>query len=152
MLGGLARWLRMLGFDATQNDRLDDADMVRQAVAERRLILTRDRHLASEWSVEGILVLESEKPVSQLAELDRHCPLGPFAQPFTRCSRCNTPLVPASATRFSERVPEPVHRGVETVAYCPSCQRVYWEGSHTARMRRMLRDAVASLRVQGDPS
>ena len=147
MLGGLARWLRMLGFDASHDDRINDAELVERSIAEGRLLLTRDRRLASHWRIEGLLVLESDKPVAQLAELDRRHPLGRFARPFTRCSRCNTLLVPAPVAEFVGRVPEHVLRSTECVAYCPGCQRVYWEGSHTARMRRTLSEVVASLDV-----
>jgi hypothetical protein len=90
MLCGLARWLRILGFDASQDDHIKDAELVRRAVVEHRLLLTRDRGLVLEWRIDGILTLESDKPLEQLTEVDRQRPLARFARLFTRGGFCRT--------------------------------------------------------------
>lgn len=63
MLGRLARWLRVLGYDTLYDDAIEDADLVRRAIADGRFVLTRDRRLQEEWRVDGCLVLEADEPV-----------------------------------------------------------------------------------------
>src|SRR5262245_24201004 len=42
MLGGLARWLRAAGYDASWHDGIDDRDLVRLGQAEGRTVLSSD--------------------------------------------------------------------------------------------------------------
>jgi hypothetical protein len=144
MMGGLARWLRILGFDAVHDAALNDDALVRRALAEGRSILTRDRRLGQEWRIDAVVCFTSDAPLKQLAELARAVDLDRDARPFTRCSVCNAELVEARAEDVRERVPENVLRTSTSFVQCPSCLRVYWEGSHTARMRRMLARVLPS--------
>jgi uncharacterized protein len=45
MLEKLTKWLRILGYDVTYERKIEDAVLIRQALAENRLILTPDTHL-----------------------------------------------------------------------------------------------------------
>ena len=47
MVGRLARWLRVLGFDVVYSSQYDDDEIIRLANAEGRIILTRDTRLAA---------------------------------------------------------------------------------------------------------
>ncbi len=136
MLEGLARWLRLLGFDTICEPRMADALFVRRAVDERRIVLTQDRSLPREWRVSDIHLVSGDRPLDQLREVVAALGLGPEVRLLTRCSRCNTPLVPAEKSEVLDRVPPRTRASEPIVARCPSCGRVYWEGSHTARIRR----------------
>lgn len=138
MLGALARWLRILGFDCAYEADIADEILVRRAVAERRAILTRDRALPDEWRVSGVHVLRSEDPRQQLREVVQRFALAPLAHPFTRCSRCNEALLEASLDEVAERVPAHVRATRRTYRRCPACERVYWRGTHTERMGRVV--------------
>ncbi|MGC8839517.1 MAG: Mut7-C RNAse domain-containing protein, partial [Anaerolineae bacterium] len=70
MLGRLARWLRILGYDAAFEPDLEDAQLVRRARAEGRILLTRDRDLARRRGVR-VLLLEYECLEGQLQQLQR---------------------------------------------------------------------------------
>lgn len=142
MLGRLARWLRALGYDAAYDPRIGDAELVRRAVEEERVILTRDRGLAQAWRVEGCVVLESDDPLESLAALDRRFDLGWPRPLFRRCLACNTPLEEAPAAEVVRRVPDRVRGRESEFRRCPACERIYWEGSHTLRMRRRLQEAL----------
>ena len=50
---------------------------------------------------------------------------------------CNTPLRDATADERG-RVPDAARALASTVRYCPHCERLYWDGSHVARMRERL--------------
>ncbi len=150
MLGRLARWLRALGHDVVFDETLDDAGLARLARREGRLLLTRDRRLCeTRGSPAWCLLIEAERPAAQLREVDRR--RGVFGagwrdRAFTRCMVCNTPLVPASFEAARERLPREVRADprVRSAGFrrCPECERVYWEGSHTRRMRRWLEAAT----------
>lgn len=134
MLGGLARWLRILGYDTAWEPEIDDRELARRGAAEHRWVLTRDRRLADARWTEDLLLLASDNPLEQLREVAAKVPLS-MARVFTRCSRCNRHLErlsPEEAERL--RLPDvsgPLYR-------CPECGRIYWQGSHTARMRGTL--------------
>jgi uncharacterized protein with PIN domain len=143
MLGRLARWLRILGFDAAYDGHARDEDLVRRALIEGRHVLTRDRALPVEWRVGGIHLVASEELREQLRDVLAAFDLRRAIRPFTRCSVCNTPLAPAARSDVRGRVPPRVLAAERDFRACPGCGRVYWRGSHTERMRRVVEDLAA---------
>lgn len=143
MLGRLARWLRALGYDVAAEPPVADADLVRRAVLERRVLLTRDRRLCRDWWIPGCVVLEARRPAKQLDEVMSRFGLDRDWRDrlFSRCLICNTPLERASVDEVASRLPSPPPPG--PYSRCPGCHRVYWEGQHTRRMRRFLERALA---------
>jgi uncharacterized protein with PIN domain len=142
MLGRLARWLRTLGCDTEFEAEIRDAELARRGIEEERAILTRDRRFPEEWRVPCVLVLESQAPLDQLREVARAFDLDAESRLFTRCSRCNSSLDAVTPDQVASQVPQRVLLERSRFARCPSCGRVYWEGSHTARMRRLLTRAL----------
>lgn len=139
MLSGLARWLRVLGYDVAWEPGIADEELVRRGAAEGRFVLTCDRRLAEEWWVDNLLVLHSQRPLEQLREVAQALHLR--AEPaFSRCTRCNEPL--RAAQQPDGRVPPDVSHRRGGVQECPACDRLYWEGSHTERMRRTLEEVL----------
>jgi uncharacterized protein with PIN domain len=142
MLGRLARWLRVIGADTVYDSSMDDAALARIAIEQERIVLTRDRALPQEWRIPRVLVIESEAPLEQLRQVAEAFDLEWRGRLFRRCSLCNAPLSPIPAAGVEGRVPERVFREQERFAECGRCRRVYWEGSHTQRMRRVLERAL----------
>lgn len=143
MLGRLARWLRVLGLDATWTADVADEALVRHALDEGRWILTRDRALPVEWRVPRLHLVASERPLEQLREILDAFPLRDAVRPFARCTRCNAPLEELPRGPAAPLVPPRVLARNERFWRCPRCGRVYWEGSHVARMRRTLDELLA---------
>ncbi len=148
MLGRLARWLRILGCDAGYDSAISDAELVRRAFEQDRVILTRDRALPDEWRIPRVLLLESEDPLEQLRRVVAAFDLDWRQGLFSRCSRCNAGVEPRSPEEVADRLPPRVLREQSQFFSCPSCDRIYWEGSHLDRMRRTLEDALGN---QPDP-
>lgn len=138
MLGRLARWLRTLGHDTAYDDHIADEALVRRALAEGRHILTRDRGIFREWRFQGGLLLESDGTLEQLREVVSAFGLSLPERLFTRCRVCNGALEPAPRADVAKEVPSRVLARKDTFVRCPDCGRVYWEGSHTERMRAVL--------------
>ncbi len=142
-LGRLARYLRMLGYDASWRADARDEEIARVAAAERRIVLTRDRGLLKRRLVtHGYCVREAD-PRRQLAEVMRRLDLGRAIALFRRCLRCNEALEGIRTADVAAAVPPDVRERQETVRRCRACGRVYWAGSHTARMERLVADLLA---------
>lgn len=144
MLGRLARWLRLLGLDCACDSTITDEALVRLALAENRTILTRDRRLPKEWWIEDIYLVQSEILREQLVDVIQRFGLGSSIVILSRCSACNRTLNPISSAEVSGRVPPRVFSLQETFFECPGCQRVYWEGSHAARIRAFAETLVSA--------
>ena len=139
MLGGLARWLRVLGVDVAHDPHWDDAELVEIAVAEGRTILTRDRRLVLRRRARPHLLIRSGDLGEQLAQVFAELGLRPDpAALLGRCLRCNLPLAPLAAADAAPRVPEFVRRTQREFRECPGCRRVYWPATHVRRMRERL--------------
>ena len=145
MLGRLARWLRILGYDTAYEEDIEDADLVRRAVDERRIILTRDRLMPKEWRIEWIHLVKAEEPMAQVREVADAFGLAEHARLFTRCSQCNAMLSDAAREEAAGHVPFDVLEAVESFRHSPDCNRYYWEGSHVKRIRRLLDRALENL-------
>jgi len=141
-VGKLTGWLRMLGFDTTFFNGPDDTEMVVQADAEVRVILTRDtgvikRRLITSGRLKAVL-LKSEKPREQMKQLLSAFDLRSRARPFTRCLECNQPLVSRPPGEVADRVPPYVYRTQTQYMECPDCHRIYWRGTHWKAMMKKV--------------
>jgi uncharacterized protein with PIN domain len=141
-VGKLARWLRMLGFDSLFFSGSDDSHMVKQALAEGRVILTRDteimkRRVINNGRLNAVLI-ESEEPERQIQQLMATLNLKGQSRPFTICLECNQPLVERSPGEVRERVPPYVFRTQTQYMECPACRRIYWRGTHWKAMMLKL--------------
>ena len=137
MLGSLARWLRILGYDTDYANRRDDAELVRLARAENRVLLTRDRGLAGRRGVRALWV-ESQTLDEQLAQVTAVFPRPSGSGP-SRCPVCNTVLVQAAHEEVAHRLPAYVLKRHRHFQQCPGCDRIYWQGSHWRNMQARLK-------------
>lgn len=142
MLGRLARWLRVLGFDTRFDPTLDDPELVILADAEARILLTRDRRLVTDLKPAYSLLITYDAPLEQLRQvIDTYRLEAPKAL-FTRCLICNVALREATDKETSSQCPHPPDTLSGPVMCCPFCQRLYWYGSHTRRMHETLKEAL----------
>jgi uncharacterized protein with PIN domain len=142
MLGRLARWLRLLGFDCAWEADIEDEALVRRALDEGRVLLSRDRALIDEWRVSDLYLVRSESVAGQLREVIDGFALVGRARPLSRCSRCNPLLRPTTPEQVPGRIPPRVLARCRVFLTCPGCDRVYWEGTHTDRIRRLLEELI----------
>jgi uncharacterized protein with PIN domain len=141
----LARYLRMLGFDARWRNDPPDAELARIARDEHRILLTRDVGLLKRRMVSHGCWIRATAPRLQLAEVvDRLDLLGAIA-PLTRCLCCNDLLQAVAAEVVADALPPAVRARHGAFRRCPSCLRVYWEGSHAARMQALVAELIERL-------
>jgi uncharacterized protein with PIN domain len=136
MLGRLAKWLRLLGYDTAYDNVATDLALARRARAEGRVLLTCDRELAARRGLRTLLI-QSQVLEEQVREVQEG--LGPPPRPaLSRCAVCNNVLEPVSPAEIADRVPPYVLRTQSEFRRCPGCGRVYWPGSHLQAMRDQM--------------
>jgi len=151
MLGRLAKWLRLLGYDTAYFPDLDDNELVRLARAKGRVLLTRDRELTRRRGLTCLLV-ESDELEEQIQQVISDLNLE-TERPFSRCPVCNTPLQEVEKSSVKGRVPPYILQTKEHFNLCPECNRIYWRGTHWAKMREemtRIRGEGVSLRAEGE--
>jgi uncharacterized protein with PIN domain len=142
-LGGLARLLRMIGFDTLHQNHFDDAEIERISAAEGRIVLTRERELLMRRGITHGCYVHAVRSAQQLREIVDRLDLARSARPFTLCLHCNTPLRPINKADVAPALPPTVLAHYDRFSRCDVCDRVFWEGSHWRRMRSMLDGLLA---------
>ncbi len=143
-LGRLAAYLRMLGFDTRYERDADDATLADVSRGERRILLTRDLGLLMRDAVTHGYFVRAEHPERQLVEVLRRFDLREAIAPFTRCLRCNGPLVSVARDDIADRLPPRTLAHYTEFRQCPACGGIYWPGSHYERMRRLIARTLAA--------
>jgi uncharacterized protein with PIN domain/sulfur carrier protein ThiS len=143
-LGRLVAYLRLAGFDTDYDRSRTDAEIVGLAEADDRTVLTRDVGLLMHGRVSRGYFVRETQPGRQLVEVLRRFDLPARAAPFSRCLRCNGPLRPASPREVEPLLPGRTREVYASFWRCTACGRVYWQGSHYARMRTLLETAFAA--------
>lgn len=139
MLARLARYLRAAGLDTTLADpTAPDAHILRLAIEQDRWLLTTDRGFALHKAADGhVIQLPFGSLDAQAATLTARFRIDWIDRSFTRCLIDNTSLILADA-EHANRIPADILQKDQTLLTCPTCQRVYWRGSHYQRMRQRL--------------
>jgi hypothetical protein len=150
-LGKLARHLRMAGFDCLYRNDYRDSEIINAALAEHRIILTRDRGLLKQRVVTHGYYVRRTDSEEQLREVVRALQLQSALRPFSRCRECNAELHEVPKTEVLARLPEKVRGAYERFQLCRGCGRVYWPGTHYARLRRLLDLAAQADAGPGAP-
>jgi uncharacterized protein with PIN domain/sulfur carrier protein ThiS len=133
-LGRLARYLRIMGFDAVYQNDYEDEQLAQISHSQGRILLTRDRQLLMRnlvWNGYWVRALE---PRQQVLEVLQRFKLKDQVAPFKRCPRCNTPLHAVSKSEVLDRLEPLTKRYFDEFHICPACGQIYWKGSHYARM------------------
>jgi uncharacterized protein len=138
MVGKLARWLRVLGIDVAYSNTYEDDELIRIASDENRVLLTRDTELAARRSSIRAVLIQSDDYRQQLDQVVRECGLTNF-DVFSRCLECNVVLKAVNKETVFDRVPPFVYLTQERFALCPSCNRVFWHGTHADQMLKRIR-------------
>lgn len=137
MLGRLAKWLRILGYDTLYSTEMDDADLAHLARREGRILLTRDTRLVKRRGLRYFL-LESDMLEEQLRQVVRDLHLDVNDQAFSRCPSCNGLLDVVGKESVAGLVPAYVYATQDQFKRCPRCGRLFWRGTHWDRMKERL--------------
>ncbi len=138
MLGRLAKWLRILGYDALYFTGEKRSDLIIMSLREERVIITRDSHLGKRQGFNR-LILDSDIVGRQLKRVIEYFHLSADSKKiFTRCVICNRLLEKIPKEESKEKVPPYVFKHQDKFMNCPSCQKIYWQGSHWEKVNKIL--------------
>jgi uncharacterized protein with PIN domain len=139
MLGKLARYLRTLGFDAPYVRKGDDPAIF-PAPSAGCVHLTKKR---DRTGCPHTVVIRANNPGDQLLEIkemvERHVDPALF---MTRCLDCNALLIATPREDIEPFIPEYIYHHHDRFKTCPSCRKVYWEGSHADKMRERIEKLI----------
>lgn len=138
MLGKLAKWLKILGFDTVFFNRIEDEDLVAVARKEGRVLLTKDTGIISRYRDVKTLFIESEDWEDQVRQVLDELDIRQAVRPHTRCLSCNGLLKELPQSRARNLVTPFVFEHADSFALCPECGRVYWRGTHMKDMELKL--------------
>ena len=142
MLGRLAKWLRMLGYDTFYDGHIPTEKLISMSSAEERIFLTRNTRVVDKVKPQSFLLVKSEDYREQVREVVNHFHLDISVHRFTRCTLCNVEILPVDKEQVKNLVPEKPYEVFTEFFQCPQCKRVYWSGTHTEntveRLRKIL--------------
>jgi uncharacterized protein len=147
-LGALARRMRLVGLDTAYRTAAADPELVAQAVAERRVLLTRDRGLLRRRALPVGAYVRGDRADEQLADVVER--FAPALRPWTRCPACNGVLGRAPLAEVEDRLEPGTRRTYTEFSRCPDCGRVYWRGAHSSRLTALVEGVLsAAARTPG---
>ncbi len=144
MLGRLAKWLRLLGYDTVYTD-IANLSSLQTYLYQGFIVITRRRnwpqHLGKEISYSSsVLILSSNDSFEQLSEVINKLSLRPLPERFcSRCIRCNSILEIKTKEEVIGKVPEYIWHTHQIFKQCPTCKRIYWSGTHPQRALEYLK-------------
>lgn len=145
MLGRLARWLRILGYDTRYERDFDDGALVGACETEGRILLTRDSAMTLRSTRARMIFMASEKPLEQVRQLARACGVRISVERiFTRCTWCNGALEIVPAEAAAGRVPPYVLSTNRQFRRCPVCDKLYWRGTHHDRFIDLVNTSIGA--------
>jgi uncharacterized protein with PIN domain len=130
MLGKLAKWLKILGFDTLYFSKIEDDELLAAAREQGRILLTRDTGLIEKAKGVDRLFLESEEWREQVRQVLETFDLWEEVDPHTRCIDCNIKLKDLAKKDAKNLVTPFVYQHADSFALCPSCGKVFWRGTH----------------------
>ncbi|MEE3005399.1 MAG: Mut7-C RNAse domain-containing protein [Chloroflexota bacterium] len=140
-VGRLAKWLRAMGYDTIFPKENGDNELVRIALRENRVLVTRDAGIALRRVVRlgqmSVALIEKDDLRSQLKQLVQDLELD-LSGGFSLCVCCNEPLHSIDKQDVVDLLPPYALLTPPKLFECPECRRVYWPGTHWANMKSEL--------------
>ncbi|MGQ9798590.1 MAG: Mut7-C RNAse domain-containing protein [Ignavibacterium sp.] len=145
-LGKLARNLRMFGIDVYYKNYLNDEEIVKISLAEKRTILTRDTGLLKRSEVTHGYFVRNDEPEKQTAEVISRFSLMKIIKPFTLCLDCGSKLVKINKKDILHLIPENVKQIQNKFFYCVNCKKIFWAGSHLNNMTLFIKEMMKQMK------
>lgn len=133
MLGRLAKWLRILGYDTEYAFDASDSDLIAQAQSEGRILLTRDTSLIRRKECRNYIFIRSDHWREQLRQVYEEAGLNCDSL-LTRCVVCNARLKAVDKQSVESVVFPYVYKTQERFFKCDHCSRIFWPATHVSRI------------------
>ena len=142
MLGGLARWLRAIGYDAAFEYGIDDGRLVEQARNDERTILSSDgglfeRNVIKNGDIRALYIPQQLSRLEQLRFVVTQ--LGLERLP-ARCMACGGELAEVPKHTVADEAPPLAFRHCDQFWRCRACGKLLWRGTHWQKIEHKLAD------------
>ncbi len=138
-LGKLAKWLRILGFDTIYESDVSTRGFYSQ-LDETRILLTRTQKIRKQFSGHRLVFIAGDDLFGQLRQVIDELVINfNESRPFSRCIRCNTPIVAVTKESVYGLVPDYIWETHDEFNRCRQCKKIFWPGSHTERSMEMIK-------------
>lgn len=142
MLGKLAKWLKILGFDSVYFSKIEDSDLLALARKEGRILLSRDNELIDKSRDIQTLFIKSENWNTQIEQVLDDFNLWKDISPYSRCIECNVELKDLPKSRARNLVTPFVLEQADSFSICTGCGRVFWKGTHHQDMEFKIEEIL----------
>jgi uncharacterized protein with PIN domain len=139
MLGRLAKWLRIAGFDVLYSNKFSDDELISISNCDERILLSRDTRLLVRKPVRDFLFIESQNIQDQIRQILDVMQVNGLPFLLTRCLSCNEALIEASRESVRSSIPVFVYETQLQFKSCPKCGRIFWAGTHRSSVIRTLK-------------
>ncbi|MCD6176944.1 MAG: Mut7-C RNAse domain-containing protein [Candidatus Cloacimonetes bacterium] len=142
-LGKLAKWLRMLGYDAAVYKSISIEKKISLCKKERRVFLTRSKKIVRRKEKFSRILIKTEKYDEQLREIIH---LIEFDNEMlsSRCLECNYKLQELQVEKIKDIIPENVKHNFSNFKICRKCGKIFWKGSHYTAMKSKLKNLLTT--------
>ncbi|MBN2320761.1 MAG: Mut7-C RNAse domain-containing protein [Acidobacteria bacterium] len=149
MLGRLAKWLRIAGFDVLYSNRFSDDELIALSNNEGRILLSLDSRLLVRKNVKNFIFVESQDLEGQIKQIMNITHTGRLPSPLSRCLSCNEILKDIPHESVRNQVPAYVFRTQTHYKLCPKCRKIFWSGTHRRSALKVLENLLTNARKQG---
>jgi uncharacterized protein len=139
-LGRLARYLRLLGFDCLYRNDFADQSIAEISCKTQRIVLTRDRKLLKRKIIVYGYYVRTDIPKAQVRETLNRFNLYRSLAPLTRCTHCNEKLISTGKPAIAHHLKPLTRQYYDKFLICSGCNRIYWQGSHSTRIKRLIEE------------
>lgn len=143
MLGRLAKWLRILGYDTLYHSDIDDSLLLRIAREEERILLTRDTRLIKVKGIREFIFIKDDNPEDQLRQLIKAGIIKETPLLLSRCVHCNSILYSIPSDSVEGIIPDFAFWRERMVKQCPNCGKTYWKGTHPKKIKERLKEVFS---------
>jgi|AntRauTorcE11897_2_1112592.scaffolds.fasta_scaffold14587_2 hypothetical protein len=137
-LGKLVSYLRILGFDTFYHNDYGDKYLAQKSNEENRILLTRDHGLLMRKIVKYGYFIRENYPKDQLKEVIIRYNLIKYINDTSRCPKCNSELEEIEKEKIIDRLEPKTKKYYNNFFICPSCDQIYWKGSHFRKINKMI--------------
>lgn len=142
MLGDLAKWLRILGYNTFYKPSINDEILLEMAYKNNGILITRDKLLYRKAVRRGVKTIYVEKNLCLENMLKKIILKLGLRRKIdlnnTRCPKCNTPLIKVDKENIKNLIPIYVYKSYDIFLKCTGCGSIYWPGKHYKNMMKML--------------
>ena len=141
----MARYLRLLGFDVWYENCYSDDEIIRLALQQQRIILTRDVGLLKHKAVTHGYWLRDLSPKNQVKEIIQRFDLKNSVKPFSRCMVCNGLIQAVPKEHIMQKIPSKTKLFYQDFYQCLQCHKIYWPGAHFQKMQALVAELTSDL-------